>query len=211
VLRDGALLVRAEPDLAAGPTAVAAPPDAWRGAPSAAGTRLAADVVAEVLTRVGLPPAEVDVALPWVGAVPGPGRAAGVGVVATVTVPSGAVVVAVEWRLPGTERLEAANPCALAIEPAGVPLDRRVLAASCAVVDVGARSARSTLVVVAPPTVTTVRAHSARGSFLAEHPAVDGVVVAPFPRGTATVEAVTAGGVSLGRVPLLGRTAAFGR
>jgi hypothetical protein len=210
VLRDGALLADTEPDLVGDPAAPPVPLVPWRGAPSAEGERLAAEVAAEVLALVGLPRAEVDVALPWAGAVPGRGHEAGLGVLVAVTVPSGAVVVAVEWRLPEAGRQIAANPCALAVEPAGVPLDRRVLAASCSVLDGGARAMRSSLVVVAPASVTTVRAHSSRGSFLAEHPATDGVVVAAFPRGTATVEPLTAGGVSLGRVPLLGRTADLG-
>ncbi|MGY1637207.1 hypothetical protein ACI78V_11200 [Geodermatophilus sp. SYSU D00742] len=213
VLREGALVASTRPDLAEHAAAPAPAPPAvehWRAAPSAAGERLAREVVAEVLARVGLPRTEVDVALPWVGDVPGPDRTTGLGVVVTVTVPSGAVVVAVEWRLPEASGLTAANPCALAVEPAGVPVDRRVLAASCAVLDGWTAAARPSLVVVAPRVVTTVRAHSSRGSFLVEHPATDGVVVAPFPRGTATVEAVTAGGVSLGRVRLLGRGADLG-
>ena len=45
---------------------------------------------------------------------------------------------------------------------------------------------------------------------VAELPAVDGVVVAPLPAAAVAVEAVTAGGVSLGRTGLLGRGVDFG-
>ena len=69
---------------------------------------------------------------------------------------------------------------------------------------------QTTLVVVAPPDVVLVRTYDGNGAFLSEHPAHGGVAVARRPIGAHEVEAVTGGGVSLGRTEILGDTAAFG-
>jgi hypothetical protein len=77
--------------------------------------------------------------------------------------------------------------------------------------DVTAEAPMSTsLVVVSPPEVALIRTYDDDRTFLSEHVAVDGVLVVPLPLGTDTVEAVTEGGVTLGRVELLGNTADFG-
>ena len=68
---------------------------------------------------------------------------------------------------------------------------------------------QTTLVVVAPPDVVLVRTYDANGSFLSEHPADEGVAVARRPIGAQEVEAVTGGGVSLGRTEILDNSAAF--
>jgi hypothetical protein len=65
-------------------------------------------------------------------------------------------------------------------------------------------------VVVAPPEVALVRTYDGDRVFLSEHSTRDGVLVVPMPLGTDTVEAVTAGGVTLGRVDLLGNAVDFG-
>ncbi|NEK58862.1 hypothetical protein GCU56_13390 [Geodermatophilus sabuli] len=213
VVRDGALLIRTEPDPFPDPAAPPPPPvpiDYRRGLPSATGAQVAQRVAAGIVAQVGLPRTAVQVAAPWVGDVPQDGPGAGTVAVVTVTVPSGAVVVGAEWAAPADDGA-AGRRCALAIAPAGFPLDRQVHALSCgAPSSTGTAAPQTDLVVVAPPSVATVRAHSAAGIFLAEFPAADGVVVAPFPRRTVTVEAITGGGVSLGRVRLLGQSADFG-
>ncbi|MFW3169684.1 hypothetical protein [Geodermatophilus sp. CPCC 206100] len=211
VSRGGDPVVQTRPEL--DPAAPAArPPIRYpRGAPSPAGERVAERIATHVLARLGLPGAAVDVTAQWVGDVSGPGPETGPAAVVTVTVPSGAVVVSAAWDLPSADGSPVRSECALTIRPAGPPADRRVHAVACDLFDgTAAGPRRSSLIVVGPPTVATVRAHGAGGDFLVEHPAADGVLVAPFPRGTATVEAITAGGVSLGRVPLLGRAADFG-
>jgi hypothetical protein len=63
---------------------------------------------------------------------------------------------------------------------------------------------------VGPPEVGLIRTYDADRVFLAEHAARDGVLVVPMPLGTRSVEAVTDGGVTLGRVDLLGRAPDFG-
>jgi hypothetical protein len=145
-----------------------------------------------------------------VGDVParGPGQAA----VVTVTLPNGAVAVDGQWRLPP----EAPGPvqgsdCGRTILPAGPAADRRVYALVCEVVDgtTGAHM-QTALVVVAPRGVVLVRTYDAGGGFLSEHPARDGVAVSRLPTGAQLVEAVTGGGVSLGRTEILGDTTIFG-
>jgi hypothetical protein len=84
-----------------------------------------------------------------------------------------------------------------------------VYAVACDVAD-GTGPMHTSLVVVAPPEVTTVRAYAVDYTFLGEHPTTDGVLVVPLPLGTETVEAVTARGVNLGRVELLGHAVDLG-
>ncbi|WP_324273348.1 hypothetical protein [Blastococcus brunescens] len=66
------------------------------------------------------------------------------------------------------------------------------------------------LVVVGPPEVALIRTYDGDRVFLAEHSAQDGVLTVPLPPGTRSVEAVTGGGVTLGRVDLLGHAVDFG-
>ncbi|TFV65939.1 UNVERIFIED_ORG: hypothetical protein E4P37_08310 [Bacillus sp. AZ43] len=181
-----------------------------RGRPSELGERVAGYAVERVLAELGLSAAEVRVSAPWVGPVPagGPGQAA----IVTVTLPSGAVVVEAQWLLPeGPDGSVMGAVCGEAVYPAGPPVERRVLAAACEVVDRTTGASMSTsLVVVGPPQVTLVRTYDGDRNFLAEIPAHDGVAVVPMPLGTDTVEAVTSGGVTLGRVDLLGHAVDFG-
>jgi hypothetical protein len=101
--------------------------------------------------------------------------------------------------------------CGQAILPTGPPAARRVQAVACELVDYTTGTPVSTsLVVVGPPEVTLIRTYDNDRTFLTEHAVVDGVLVVPLPLGTDTVEAVTAGGVTLGRVEVLGHLADFG-
>jgi hypothetical protein len=82
---------------------------------------------------------------------------------------------------------------------------------ACEVVDHTTGAPMNTsLVVVGPPEVALIRTYAADRTFLAEHAAVGGILVAPLPLGTDTVEAVTAAGVTLGRVELLRHAVDFG-
>jgi hypothetical protein len=149
------------------------------------------------------------VTLLWAGDLPGPGPARGSAAVVAVTLPSGAVVVDGEWLLevdaPSGRYLQGGD-CGLDVLPAGPPVERRVHALACEVVDpsTGTTFVRSVLLVIAPSSVHLVRTYDNASRFLAELPAVDGLVIAPLPRVTATVEAV-ADGVSLGRTGLMRR------
>jgi hypothetical protein len=132
--------------------------------------------------------------------------------VVTVALPSGATVVEAEWLLPQqADGSITGAPCGQRVFPVGPPVERRVLAAACEVVDHTTGAPMSTsLIVVGPPEVALIRAYDGDRNFVSEHPAQDGVVVVPLPLGTDTVEAVTTGGVTLGRVDLLGHAVDFG-
>jgi hypothetical protein len=181
-----------------------------RGRPSALGEQAAGFAAEHILAELGLSPDQVEITAQWVGSVPaGDG---GQAAVVTVTLPNGAVVVEGQVllpELPGGARTGAF--CGHAILPAGPPASRRVQAMACEVVDYTTGAPMSTsLVVVGPPEVALLRTYDDDRRFLTEHEAVDGVLVAPMPLGTDTVESVTAGGVILGRVELLGHAADFG-
>ncbi|MET0764587.1 MAG: hypothetical protein ABWY29_06950 [Blastococcus sp.] len=181
-----------------------------RGEPGEPGRTAAVHAAHRVLGEIGLPPDEVEVSAQWVGDVParGPGQAA----VVTVTLPNGAVVVDGQWQLPPRAGAPVqGSDCGRTVLPAGAPAARRVYALVCEVVDetTGAPM-QTTLVVVAPPDVVLVRTYDGNGAFLSEHPAHEGVAVARRPIGAHEVEAVTDGGVSLGRTEILGDTASFG-
>jgi hypothetical protein len=181
-----------------------------RGRPSEVGERAARDAAGHVLDQLGLSPAQVEITAQWVGSVPA--GEAGQAAVVTVTLPSGAVVAQGEVLSP--DRPDGATTgafCGQAILPAGPPAGRRVEAMNCEVVDVTTGAPMSaSLVVVAPAEVTLIRTYDSERRFLSEHAAVDGILVVPLPLGTDTVEAVTAAGVTLGRVELLGRMVDFG-
>jgi hypothetical protein len=211
VLRNGRIEARDMPwSFASDQPSDPLPIDYPRGRPSELGERAARLAAEHVLAELGLAAGQVDITAQWVGNVPGAdgGQAA----VVTVTLPSGAVVVEAQIlfpELPGGATTGAF--CGQGILPAGPPAARRVQAVACEVVDVTAEAPMSTsLVVVSPPEVALIRTYDDDRTFLSEHVAVDGVLVVPLPLGTDTVEAVTDGGVTLGRVELLGNTADFG-
>ena len=181
-----------------------------RGRPSAFGEQAAGFAAEHIVAELGLSPDEVEITAQWVGSVPaGDG---GQAAVVTVTLPNGAVVVEGQVLLPELPGGATTGTfCGQAVLPAGPPAARRVQAMACEVVDYTTGAPMSTsLVVVGPPEVALLRTYDDDRRFLTEHAAVDGVLVVPMPLGTDTVEAVTAGGVTLGRVELLGHAVDFG-
>jgi hypothetical protein len=178
----------------------------------------AAAVVAWTAERLvaplGLARHELRITVLWAGDVPGPGPGAGTAAVVAATMPSGAVFVDGEWMLPvdsPSGSFVQGGDCGLGILAGGRPVADRVHALVCDVLDParGGATVRAYLVVLTPPDVAAVRLYDDDGDFLEEHAMTDGVLVVPAPRGTATVEAVTDGGVSLGRTELLGRGVRF--
>lgn len=199
-----------EPDSTAPDLSIGFP----RGESSPTGREAAAWTAEQVLAEVGLPSTEVQLAAQWVGPMPGSGPWE-VAVV-TVTLPSGALVVTAQLRGPDhtgdrSTGSSMGGHCGRAVLPAGPPASRRVYALPCDVVDVGrGEPLGSNLVVVAPRNVTLVRTYDSDRVFLSEHPAVDGVVVVPLSPDTDAVEALTPGGITLGRVQLIGYAESFG-
>ena len=214
--RGGRTVARGAPETigdrpgAALPVAVAAP----RGPPTPTAARAVARTAERLLAQLGPARHEVEVTAVWTGSVPGPDPASGEAVLVAVTLLSGAVVVDGEWLLPvrsWSGNYVQGGDCGLDVLPAGPPVEQRVLALACEVVDAhGSAPVRSFLVVVTPPQVRLVRIYDSQDHWLAEQPVVGGVVVTPLPPGTATVEAVTAGGIGLGRTGLLARGVDFG-
>jgi hypothetical protein len=181
-----------------------------RGEPSTTGRAAAAWTAAQLLGELGLPGTDVQVAAQWVGTLPGsePDEVA----VVTVTLPSGAVAVAAQLNGPDRAgRPPRGGICGRAVLPAGPPASQRLYALTCDVFDLETGAPRDTsLVIVAPRNVSLVRLYDADRTFLFEQPATDGVAVLPLPPDTDTVEALIAGGVTLGRVGLLGYTDSLG-
>ena len=216
VVRDGRTVARSAPTTignrfgAPTPVAVEHP----RGRPSDAAAEAVRWTAERVLAPLGLARHEIRLTALWAGNVPGPGPESGTVAVVAATLPNRAAVVDGEWLLPvasaSGDYLQVGD-CGLGILPAGPPVEQRVHVLSCEVVDPthGDAVVQTVLLVVAPPQVALVRIYDGDSRFLVELPTVDGVVVTPMPPGTATVEAVTAGGVSLGRTRLLGRGVDF--
>jgi hypothetical protein len=124
------------------------------------------------------------------------------------------VLVDGEWMLPvdsSSGHFVQGGDCGLGVLPGGRPVEDRVQALVCEVLDPagGGATVRGYLVVLTPPDVASVRLYDDDGDFIEEHEIADGVLVVPAPGETATVEAVTEGGVSLGRTELLGRGVLF--
>jgi hypothetical protein len=212
VLRDGRLEARDMPwsifyeELVDQPLPIEYP----RGRPGELGDQAARFAATNVLGELGLSTAQATVTAPWVGPLPNGGDSQAA--VVTITLPSGAVVVTSQWLMPQQpDGSYTGGFCGQSVLPAGPPAERRVHALACEVVDGTTGAPMSTdLVVVAPPEVALVRTYDGDRVFLSEHSTRDGIVVVPMPLGTDTVEAVTAGGVTLGRVDLLGNAVDFG-
>jgi hypothetical protein len=153
----------------------------------------------------GLSPEDVDITA--LALVPVAAPAAGTVALVTVALPSGATAVTAQWILETPEGYPGGADCGVEIWPAATPPDDGVLAARCELYDpVGGRGLGEVLVVRAPPQVDRVRLYRGDSTFLDEHEMPDdGVLLVPQPEALGDVEAVTEGGVLLGRTEPLGR------
>jgi hypothetical protein len=214
VLRDGLTEARDMPwSFFSDQPSIPLPIEYPRGRPSENGEQAAQSTAQNMLAELGLSPAQVEITAQWVGGVPAHDAGdAGQAAVVTITLPSGAVAVEGQVLLPGQPDAAMSGAfCGQAILPAGPPADRRVQAMACEFFDYATGGpVGGTLVVVGPPEVALIRTYAGDRTFLTEHAAVEGILVVPLPVGTDTVEAVTAGGVTLGRVELLGHAVDFG-
>jgi hypothetical protein len=148
-----------------------------------------------------------DVHITALALVPVPSPAAGTVALVTVALPSGATAVTAQWILQTAEGYPGGADCGVEIWPAATAPDDGVLAARCELYDpIGGRGLGEVLVVRAPPQVDRVRLYRGDRTFLDEHTMPDeGVLLVPQPEGLGAVEAVTEGGVLLGRTEPLGR------
>jgi hypothetical protein len=173
------------------------------GLPDAAGRRAAEWAAFISLSALGAPTADTRITARLVQPVPAPGE--GSIALVTVTLPSGAVLVSGQWAWDDQNQPGAAD-CGLDVRPAAPPPEERVFVAGCELYAPETGASRGTvLAVAAPDEVASVRLYRGDGAFVGEYPVSGGsALIEPMPPGTQTVEAVTAGGVSLGRSHLLG-------
>jgi hypothetical protein len=168
--------------------------------------RVAADLAGlAVLAATGLRAADVELTAHAVAPVPQP--AAGSLALVSATLPSGAVVVSAQWAVVPPDAPVSGSTCGLEVRPAGRSPVAGLVAARCEVYDPGTgQQVDQVLLVVAPPDVALVRVYRGDSTLLAEHPVPDGgVTVLPAPSGSLRTEAVTDGGVLLGRTEPLGQ------
>jgi hypothetical protein len=207
VVRDGRQTLSGPPD---GP--IVAPEEQQFGVdiefaapPTEEGRNAAEWAAGAVLAATGLPSDDVDVTAQALVPVPDP--ALGTLAVVTVELPSGAVVVSAQWARVTPEGPIGGVDCGMDVLPAGAAPERGVLAVLCPLYDPATgRELDDVLLVVAPPQVDRVRFYGSDSAFLGEETVPDdGVLLVPGPDGLADVEAVTSGGVLLGRTEPLGR------
>ena len=210
VHRDGAEIVSAPPDgMTTGRAtggAPAMPPLGVRypgGAPSAEERQAAEWAAFTAAATFGVSPGDAVITARLVA--PAPAPAEGAVALVTVSLPSGALLVSAQWAAALPDGQPGGADCGMDVRPAGPPAEERVLAAGCHLfARAEDRSLESVLVVAAPPSVAHVRAYGVDGGFLGQFDAAGGRLVAPMPVGTREVEAVTGGGVLMGRAPLIG-------
>jgi hypothetical protein len=201
VLRDGALVVTSAPDRPSTEVTAAVGLRMTATREPGAHADVAEHVARNVLTRLGITDLtpDVEITTQWAGPVPGANRTSAA--LVTVTVPSGAVVVAAGVQVSAPDGGFAASDCAFDVRPAGTPAEDRVYAASCPALST---TGPGSLVVVGPARMASVRVHHTNGAVVSEYPAEDGVAVVDEPRGVVSVEALTGSGVSYGRSTVLG-------
>ena len=168
----------------------------------------------QLVARLGLDQGDPDATIVWQGQVPGPDDGGGPATVtvATVTAPSGAVLVDVLWSRPTTDGYSYGGSCGdwlSLVLPAGLPVAERTYAFACTVTDTQGQRPVTAFVVAAPPSATSVRLLGPSGNQVAESSLADGVLLVPpdwmssqLP--VASVEAFTADGTTLLRTPVLG-------
>jgi hypothetical protein len=175
----------------------------------------AQQTAAELVGRLGLDQGDPDAIIVWQGQVPGPddGDGPATVTVATVTAPSGAVLVNARW----SRALESSsggyggscNGLEQVVLPAHWPAEDRTYAFDCTVGDRQGQQAVTSFVIAAPPDSFHARLYDAAGNVMAQTDLVDGVavltgIVTDSPGPVAWVEAFTPDGNTQLRTPVLG-------
>jgi hypothetical protein len=123
----------------------------------------------------------------------------------TIELPSGAYLVSAQWAWRNRQDYPGSFDCGLGVRPADPPPDERLLVAACELHDpMGGEMLGMALVASIPPGVAALRLYGNDGAFVSEREVDGRTLVAQMPQGIRTVEAVTAGGVLLGRSEVLG-------
>jgi hypothetical protein len=175
----------------------------------------AQQAAAQLVGQLGLDQGEPDALIAWQGSVPGPddgGSAPATVTVATVTAPSGAVLVDVWWSRALADPLATGvygGSCVVRdVLPDGWPAAERTYAFSCTVYGSEEGPSATSFVITGPPEAVHARLYGVGGDVVAEVDLVDGVAVLPATetvgqRPAVEVEAFTADGTSLLRTPVL--------
>jgi DNA-directed RNA polymerase specialized sigma24 family protein len=207
ITRDGGMVTASTPDSIVSLPVEEELPDLGivypDGRPDEPGGRAAGWAAFIALSSLGAPTDDTEVTARVVEPVPG-----GEGTVAllTITLPSGAFLVSAQWAWDtGAAEYPGGADCGLDVRPADPPPDERLLVAACDMHDpVGGEMLGTALVAWTPPGVAAVRLYRGDGTFVSEHEVHDRTLVVLMEQGIRTVEAVTAGGVLLGRSEVLG-------
>jgi hypothetical protein len=139
---------------------------------------------AQLVGQLGPDSGDPDAIIVWQGEVPGPDDGGGPATVtvATVTAPSGAVLVNALWSRPAGDGGSYSSTCGnwdQVVLPAHWPAEDRTYAFSCSVTVPGSASAVTSFVIAAPRTATSARLYWASDELVAEVSLVDGVAVLP--------------------------------
>jgi hypothetical protein len=168
----------------------------------------------QLVARLGLDQGDPDATIVWQGEIPGPDDGGGPATVtvATVTSPSGAVLVDALWTRPMPDGSAYGGSCGdwlSVVLPAGWPAAERTYAFACTVNDSQGERTATSFVVAAPSRATFVHLLGPSGNRVAESDLAGGVLVvlpewmeSQLPVGS--VEAFAADGTSLLRTPVLG-------
>jgi hypothetical protein len=207
VRRGGAEVVTSlPPGFRAGGYQPAAPSIGWpRGSADPSVGAALAGTAADVLTRIGLSPAEVPFAVVWSGDLPASGGPSTRLSLLTATLPSGATYTEARLTHEVDGREQVGALCGSEVRAAGAPLTAQTFAVRCDVPGVeDSPAAESSLVVVAPAAAVGARVLDGAGRPVSEYGLDGGAAVVPAPPGAATVQALAADGTVVDEQPLMG-------
>lgn len=208
VLRDSTEVYRSRPELSGSP-GFEPPPELVQVRPGATAEDLlrAGTHLALMLEPFALAADEIEAALLWVGDMPSPGGSPAWASVVGVTVPSGAVIVGMEWQVPIDDQgTRGGSRCLLQAYPSGVPAAELLVAARCDIFVSTTPEADlrtlSSLLIVGPNNAVEAQLLGADGNTLGSVPLVDGAGSPTFVDGITTVIALDAAGDVIAEAPV---------
>ncbi|MGY1638815.1 hypothetical protein ACI78V_19375 [Geodermatophilus sp. SYSU D00742] len=173
--------------------------------PSAPADELVDAEVADVLSRTGLPAAEVRFGVLWAGDVSAADGRTGRVTLLTATLPSGAVYVSALAGVAFADGSRGGTVCGSAVLPGSTSLPEATVAVRCHLPTAdGVPAGPGTLVVVGPERAVTAALLATGGQPLGEVALVGGIAVTSAPERVAEVRTRDAEGRTVDRVRLLG-------